>query len=105
MSGINSRRNLQILYFSEKNKKLKKLTNAKKKWPRITVYTYYSCFIDKLSLRSNLNLLQSVAKMLKSSKFMVQLHCIRWSEIAYCFTFLRHFPVRLEIAMRSAALV
>ena len=31
MSGINSRRNLQILYFSEKNKKIKKLKNAKKK--------------------------------------------------------------------------
>ena len=30
MSGINSRRNLQILYFSEKNKNLKKLKNAKK---------------------------------------------------------------------------
>ena len=41
MSGINSRRNLQILYFSEKNKKIKKLKNAKKKkWPRITIYTY-----------------------------------------------------------------
>ena len=41
MSGINSRRNLQILYFSEKNKKIKKLKNVKKKkWPRITIYTY-----------------------------------------------------------------
>ena len=30
MSGINSRRNLQILYFSEKNKNLKKLKNARK---------------------------------------------------------------------------
>ena len=79
--------------------------NAEKKWPRITIYTYYSCFVNKLSLRSNLNLLHSVAKMLKSSKFMVQLHCIRWSEIADCFMFLRGLPVRLEIIMRSAALV
>ena len=31
-------------------------------------------FINKLSLRSNLNLLQFAAKMLKSSKFMAQLH-------------------------------
>ena len=35
-------------------------------------------FINKLSLSSNLNLLQSVAKMLKSSDFMAQLHCNRW---------------------------
>ena len=39
----------------------------------------------------NINLLESVAKMLKS--------------IAECFTFLRRFPVRLEIPMRSLALV
>ena len=64
-----------------------------------------SRFINKLSLRSNLNLLQSVAKMLKSSKFMAQLHCNRWSDIADCLTFLRRFPVRLEIPMCSAALV
>ena len=62
-----------------------------------------SRLINKLSLRSNLNLLQSVAKMLKSSKFMAQLHCNRWSDIADCLTFLRCFPVRLEIPMCSAA--
>ena len=56
----------------------------------------FSRFINKLSLRSNLNLLKSVAKMLKSSKFMAQLHCNRWSDIADCLTFLRRFPVRLE---------
>ena len=63
-----------------------------------------SRFIKKLSLRSNLNLLQSVAKMLKLSKFMAQLHCNKWSDIADCLTFLRHFPVRLEIPMCSATL-
>ena len=56
-----------------------------------------SHFITKLSLKSNLNLLQSVAKMLKSSKFMAQLRCNRWPDIADCLTFLRHFTVRLEI--------
>ena len=30
MSGINSRRNLQILYFSEKNKKIKKIKKCHK---------------------------------------------------------------------------
>ena len=64
-----------------------------------------SRFINKLSLRSKLNLLQSVAKMLKSSKFMAQLHCNRWSDIADCLTILRRFPVRSEIPMYSAALV
>ena len=52
-----------------------------------------------------MNLLQSVAKMLKSSKFMAQLHCNRWSDIADCLTILRRFPVRSEIPMYSAALV
>ena len=46
-----------------------------------------SCFINKLSLRNNLNLLQSVVKMLNSTKFMVQLHCNRWSDIADCLMF------------------
>ena len=44
-----------------------------------------SRFINKLSLGSILNLLQSVAKILKSSKVMVQLHCNRWSDIADCY--------------------
>ena len=41
-----------------------------------------SCFMNKFSFRSNLNLVESVTKMLKSSKFMAQLHCNRWSDIA-----------------------
>ena len=64
-----------------------------------------SRFIKRLSLRSNLNLLDSAAKMSKLSKFIVQLHCIRWSDIADCLTFFRRFPVRLEIPKCSAALV
>ena len=35
--------------------------------------------------------------MLKSSKFMAQLHCNRWSDIADCLTFLSSFPVILAI--------
>ena len=52
-----------------------------------------------------MNLLQSVAKMLKSLKFMSQLYCNRWSGIADYLTFLRRFPVILEIPMCSVALV
>ena len=63
----------------------------------------FSRFINKLSLRSNLNLLQSVAKMVKSSKFMAQLHCNRWADITDCLTHFRRFTVRLE--MCSAALI
>ena len=54
-----------------------------------------SRFINKLSLRSNLNLLQSVAKMLKSSKFMAQLHCNRWSDIADYLTFFKAFSCKI----------
>ena len=36
-------------------------------------------FFNKLSLGSDLNLLQSLAQMLESSKFMAQLHCNRQS--------------------------
>ena len=79
-----------------------------------------SRFINKLSLRSNLNLLESIAKMLKLSKFMAQLHCNRWPKIVWpfnvfkvfnvfvkygCLTFLRCFSVRLEISLCSAALI
>ena len=39
--------------------------------------------------------------MLKSSKFMAQLHCSRWSDIADCLTFLRCFAVRLKIPVFS----
>ena len=38
--------------------------------------------INKFSLGSNLNLLESVANMLLSLKFMVQLHCNEWLDIA-----------------------
>ena len=62
----------------------------------------FSRFINKLSLRSILNLLQFVAKMLKSSKFKAQLQYNRWSDIADCLTFLRRFPVRLKIPVCSA---
>ena len=42
MSSINSVRNLQILYFSMKNKKNKNLKNGEKKWLDIGIHTYYS---------------------------------------------------------------
>ena len=53
--------------------------------------------------RSNLNLLKSVAKLLKSSKLMEQLQCSRWSDTADFLTFLRRFLVRLETPMCSIA--
>ena len=52
--------------------------------------------MKRLSLRSNLNLFDSVAEISKSSKFIVQLHCNRWSDIADCITVFRRFPVRLD---------
>ena len=45
---------------------------------------FLSCFISKLSLRSNLSILESLAKMLKSAKFMAHLHCNRLLGIATC---------------------
>ena len=41
MSSINSVRNLQILYFSKKNEKIKNFKNREKKLPNIGIYTYY----------------------------------------------------------------
>ena len=41
MSSINSVRNLQILCFSIKNKKIKNLKNGEKKWPDI--YIFFIC--------------------------------------------------------------
>ena len=41
MSSINSVRNLQIFYFSKKNKEIKNLKTGEKKWPDIGIYTYY----------------------------------------------------------------
>ena len=40
----------------------------------------------------------------KLSKLNVQLHCNLRADIADCLTFLRLFPIRLEICMCSAAL-
>ena len=40
--------------------------------------TDLSRFINKLSIRSNLTLLESIAKMLKLSKFIGQSLCDRW---------------------------
>ena len=57
-----------------------------------------SRFINNFSLRSTLNLLQSVSKMLKSSKFMAQLHQNRWSDLVDCFKFLRRFLFSCKIA-------
>ena len=51
-----------------------------------------SRFIKRLSLRSNLNILDSAAKISKVSKFIVQLRCNRWSDIADCLTFFRRLP-------------
>ena len=84
------KRAFEVLSFQLKNQTSKHVADT-------TFKIGFSHFINKVSLRSNLNLLQSVAKMLKSSKFMAQLHHNRWSDIADCLEFLRCFPVRLEI--------
>ena len=47
MSKINSVRKLQILYFSMKNKEIKKLKNGEKKWSDIGIYTYYFSIVSK----------------------------------------------------------
>ena len=60
---------------------------------------------DVLSKGSLRIILDSAAKISKSSKFIVQLHCNRRSDIADYLTFFRRFPVRLEIPMYSAAVV
>ena len=49
--------------------------------------------ISKLSLISKLILLESLDKMVKSSKFMLQSQVSKWSEIADCLTFLRRLFV------------
>ena len=67
--------------------------------------TGVSCFVKGLFLRSNLNLLEFAVKISNSSKFIVQLHYNRWSDIADCLTFLKCFPFRLEIPICSAGLV
>ena len=41
MSSINNVRNLQILYFSKKNKEIKNLKNGGKKLPDIGIHTQY----------------------------------------------------------------
>ena len=48
--------------------------------------------ISKLSLISKLILLESLDKMVKSSKFMLQSQVSKWSVIADCLTFLRCLP-------------
>ena len=52
-------------------------------------------------LVSTLNLFESPAKISKSSKLIVQLHCHRWAGIVDWLTFLRILPIRLLISMRS----
>ena len=60
--------------------------------------------ISKLSLISKFILLESLDKMVKSSKFMLQSQVSKWSETADCLTFFRRFFVKCEIPICSAAL-
>ena len=46
MSSINNVRNLQILYFSKKNKEIKNLKIEKKKWLDIGSYPYHSQIVQ-----------------------------------------------------------
>ena len=64
----------------------------------------WSRFINKLTLRYNLNLLESAAKIWKLSKFMAQLHCNKWSDIGDCLTLLSLFPLISEIPMCLAGI-
>ena len=50
-------------------------------------------------------LFASEARISKLSKSIEQLHSSRWSDATECFTFLRCFPLKLEIPMCSVALV
>ena len=59
MSSIISVRNIQILYFSKKNKKIKNLKNGKKKLPNISIYTYCSGFYYPFEDQINFGLLPS----------------------------------------------
>ena len=54
--------------------------------------TSFTRFFNKLCCRSNLYLLEFLAKMLKSSKFMAQLNCNSWSD---CLTVLRCFSCKI----------
>ena len=60
--------------------------------------------ISNLSLICKLILLESLDKMVKSSKFMLQSQVSKWSEIAHWLTFLRRLFVKWEIPICSAAL-
>ena len=59
--------------------------------------------INKLSLISKLILLESLDKMVKSWKFVLQPQISKWSEIADSLTFLRRLFVKCEISIYSAA--
>ena len=64
----------------------------------------WSRLINKLPLIS-LNLFASESRIPKWSKSIEQFHPSRSSDTADCLTLLRHFPVKLDIHIRSAALV
>ena len=54
-----------------------------------------SRFINKFSLISDLSLLQSLAKILKSSKFMGQLHCNKGSGNGDCLNVFEAFSCKI----------
>ena len=64
-----------------------------------------SCLVSKLPFKSNLNFLESDAKISKSSKDIGESHCNRWLHIADSLTYLIRFPVKFEVPMCSDALV
>ena len=65
----------------------------------------WSRLINKLPLIRSLNLFASESRIPKWSKSIEQFHPSRSSNTADCLTLLRHFPVKLDIHIRSAALV
>ena len=59
--------------------------------------TGLSRLISKLLFIGNLNLLESDAKISKSSKVLGESHCNRCSDITGSLVFLIRFPVRFEV--------
>ena len=70
--------------------------NSKGKYLTVLFKMGLSRAINKLSLISKLILLESLDKMVKSLKFVLQSHVSTWSEIADCLTFLKMFEKYLK---------
>ena len=66
-------------------------------WPGMGLWVIYCFYIKKFGM---LGMLLIICYETNGA-----LHCNWWSDIAGCLTFLRYFPVNLEIPLCSVALV